>query len=313
MTRNALLAGVLLVIVLATLTAGGLWGYSYSRRIDGRSATAWLALAERAGRQVSYHAEGSVVTRGIRARFTLDQGHDGCYTIVTRDADGRQSTIGYDGHQLWYASGDNRQSITTASPSAASSPLLPSRSRRILGTTILAARPAVRLAIASGPHEKVLDIDRQTGVVLGMTSLERHHPVSDMRVQRIDYRAVPVTKCTRCAATSYETKLDNINRLLGEQALQPAWLPDGVVAAGCLVGKCPMCGHNMAILRYSDGLTAMTLFEMPLSCGCSMGEGCYQAEDAHEIILHHAYARMNVTLVGNLDQRSAEKVLNHLR
>ena len=231
-------------------------------------------------------------------------------TMVTRAANGGQSIVGYDGHQFfWYTSGDNQHA----------SPPLPPRRRHPRHTGDLLARPCslpgprMRLVVAGGQVEKVLALDRRTGVVLGMTTWQQHRKISEMQVQHIDYHAVAVTPCdARCAATSREAGLDEISRRVGEKLLLPAWLPAGLVPAGQLVGPCPLCGHPMAV-RYSDGLTTITLFEMPWNCGCCMGQGCFQSAGAHDLVLHYTGTRMAVTLVGNLDRQYAERVLKHLQ
>lgn len=308
--NRRLLTSMAVVLGLALLIGAGVYGYRLLRRVDGRTAAGWLAFAERASRTVAYHAEGVVLTNGTRARYTLEQSTGGCFTMTTRDAGGRRSTFGYDGGKLWYATGTKSASINSSSSGS-----VPATTRgRILGTAVVASRPAVRLAVASGPVEKVLTLDRRTGVVLGMTTSIHHRVLSKTQVDSIDYRDVPVTKCAVCCPpTTHTASLPEITRALGAPVVQPGWLPPGFALSSTLLGKCDMCKHDMATLRYTDGISAITIFEMPASCGCSMGEGCYQAPAGSAIVENKVVGKMSVTIVGSVEEGTLKRILVGLR
>ena len=308
MTRWKIGMSVGLAALLLAISIGG---YGYIRRVDGRTPARWLAFADAASRRVSYHAEGHDRTQGVPSRFLLDQGTNGRYVMTTEDARGRQSALGYDGSQLWYATGTKAEKIAVTQTL---SPSLPGRAR-ILGTAMLAGRPVVRLSVSSGSLRKTLSIDRKTGIVLAMTTAASGKERSSMVIDRIAYHAVDVQCCGQaCLPLARHVDSATLAAGLGGHLLLPRWLPAGMVLTDMLLGPCPTCGQPMGTLRYSDGLNAITLFEM-IDCAhmCDMGAGCRQAGNEGAVVANTTIGGCSVTAVGSVEAHSLDKVLASMR
>ena len=298
-------------ITLLLLVGVSLWGYGYVRRVDGRSPAQWLAYADQASQQIAYHAEGQSITNGTCARFMLDQGTDGHYVLTTRDAQGRLCSLGYDGSHVWYSTGAKQEKITV---SRAQDTPVPERAR-ILGTATLAGRPVVRLSVTNGRLQKTMAIDRETGIVLAMATSVRRHLQSEMRVDRVEYRPVAVQPCTmECATRAKAVDRATLAAQLGGKIVEPHWLPDGFMLTDTLLEPCGECGQPMGVLRYSDGMSAITLFEMSRhAMMCDMGEGCRQTGSAHALVANTNVGAIAVTVVGTVDATTLQKIMDHLR
>lgn len=308
MMKRRMWIGIGLGITLL-LIGVGMWGYGYVRRVDGRSPAQWLAYADQASKRISYHAEGKSMTDGKRARFVLDQGTDGRYTMTTRDAQGRSCSLGYDGNQVWYSTGAKKEKIAVSRTPEAPTP----ERARILGTTTIAGRPVVRLAVSSGPARKTLAIDRETGVVLAMTTQVQRHIQSEMMVERVIFRPIDVKPCCMdCHASAKAVDRATLAARLGGKIIEPQWFPKGFVLTDMLLGPCS-CGQPMGVLRYSDGIRAITLFEMSRHAMCDMGEGCRQTVDDHALVTNTTVGAYAVTVVGTVDAPTLQKVIAHLR
>jgi len=287
----------------------GFWGFGYIRRVDGRNAAAWLSFAAQASRSMSYHAVGSTRSGGRQAQFTLDQANDGRYTIQTVGADGKASTLGFDGKRLWCRTCDGQSSIATSDPQQ-----LPAGARgRIIGTGEVAGRPVVRLMVNSGAAQKEIAIDRQTGVTLAMDTRFHRQSVSTMRVVSIAYQPVMVEGCAFKSTSSAQPATDPmIVKALG-LLLRPQWLPRGMAATGAYLGPCSCCGKPMASLHYSDGVTSLTLFEMSAKMTCMAGGGCQVTPTGNMLMDSRITRDIAVTAVGNVDVRTLKRVLESLQ
>lgn len=299
------------VILLALLVGTGSWGYGLLRQVDGRSPAQWLAYAAQASQQVAYHAEGHSITNGKTTHFNLTQGTDGRYLMTTRDSQGRSCSLGYDGNQLWYSSGNKQEKLAVAQYAGAPMP----KQARILGTATIAGRPVVQLAVSNGSQRKILAIDRKTGVVLAVTTRGQRHIESEMRIDRVEYRPVVVPACAMPCATLAKT-VDRVTlaKKLGGRVLEPHWMPKGYALTEMLLEPCNECGQPMGVLRYSDGISALTLFEMSQhEKMCGMGEGCCQTREEHTLVASKTIGNYAVTAVGSVDVNTLRKVLDHLR
>lgn len=298
--------------ILVLLLAGvGLWGYGYVRHVDGRSPAQWVVYADQASQRVAYHAEGHSTSNGTRAGFILNQGIDGHYRMTTCDAQGRRCTLGYDGSQVWYASGTRQEKIAVSQ-----TPKTPVPERvRILGTATMAGRPVVQLAVTSGRLQKTLAIDRNTGIVLAMTTSVSRRLQSEMRVDYVEYRAVVVQPCAMdCATRAKAVDRATLAARLGGRIIEPHWLPKGYLLTEMLLEPCGKCGQPMGVLRYSDGVSAITLFEMSRhAMMCDMGGGCRQVGDTHALVANANVGDDVVTVVGSVDAPTLRKILDHLQ
>lgn len=303
----SIIVGTLFLLLVATC----IWGYGYIRRVDSRSPAQWLAFADQASRTVAYHAEGSSLSNGMRATFILDQDSGGRYAMTTRDTRGRLCSLGYDGDQLWYSAGNKQEKMAV---SAATDKPLPEHAK-IIGLATIAGRKAVRLFLISGHLEKRLAIDRKTGVVLSMTTRVRRQPVSEMKIKQISYRAVIVPICNMaCCTQARSVDRPTLERALGSKVLEPRWLPAGYVLTDMLLESCAECGNPMGVLRYSDGIGDVTLFEMSQRDKlCSMGEACRPAATDEMLVVSKTSGAFSITAVADLDAHTLQRVLNSIK
>lgn len=299
-----------IMLVLAALFALGVWVLWAPRRVDGHTAAQWLTMVEAASRSASYQAVGTSTTGGHSARFVLAQGRAGCYTLRTTDAAGQCCTLGYDGQCLWYANDQHAAQVVAGQPAATR----PTRAAsRILGTGRRAGRPVVLLSVQSGMTRKVMAVDRQTGVILAMTTEMARRSVSEMRVDAICYQPVTVPRCAVSSAEAMEVATPARARaVLGRDALRPCWLPAGMAVVGSYLAPCCCNPHGMIIVRYSDGVSTLTLFQTK-GCQCAMGTGCLQAPTEHALVESRTFGDIRVTAVGSLDAGTLQKVMASLR
>lgn len=299
--------GIGLLLALAA-TAFVIWEAEGTRRIDGRTAHGWLLLAEHARQSVPYQAEGRTVAQGTTARFELQQGKQGRYAMQVTDAKGKHCTLGFDGAQVWYATGAR----TVSAPGNDTAHLPESADVHLLGTDTIAARPAVRLSLRSGDVRKELALDRKTGVVLAMASYDGKREISRMQLDNIIYRAVEVPSRPADAADVRPATLRQMRERIGHAPLQPTWLPEAFTARGMYVDSCSCCQTAMAVLHYSDSLRAVTLFEFVGDHACAMSEGCRMAPRSGELVESRRVGKFTVIAVGNIDRRTLDRLLDSL-
>lgn len=307
--------GVLTVVVLLCVVAVGLllwWSLAW-RRVDGRSASQWFDVIQQAGRTVSYHAEGTVApltTAGSPHRFVLDQGTGGRYSMrVLRPGSDAHCALGFDGRHVWYDTGGQR----TAGDTTGATGTKP-RAMRLLGVATVAQRPAVGLLVHSGAVRKEIWIDRKTGVVLAMKTRFRRNVISDMRVTAIDYRAVTPAACSIPSPNAmHAVSVAEATGLLGRAPLQAQWVPRGFRAQGLLRGHCGCCKSDMVVVRYVNGISAVTLFEMAGHMQCAMGQGCAMAPSGSALVATRQVGGLSVTAVGMVDSHVLRRILDSVR
>jgi len=306
---KARLTLLMLIIAVAFALAAAGWHWSENRRVDGLSGREWLAKTERAAQTVSYHAEGHTTAEGKQAKFTVDQGTGGRYCMTIVDAGGRDCSIGYDGKRTWYAAEDKQES---AVPGTKQPPAV--LHGRVTGTSTVAGRPAVLLSVRSGSLKKLIAVDRKTGVVLSMRTLFGDKPVSEMALEKIEYRAVAPVKQARDAQPVLQAATtQQLSKLLGHAVLQPNKAPRGMKLEGTYRDRCPCCGADMAVLRYTDGLATLTLFEMRSDMMCAMDGGCHMAPGNNALVESRTIGDITVAAVGTLSAKELDRVLDSLK
>lgn len=303
--------GISIGIVILLLVVAGMWGYGYIRRVDSRTPAQWLAYADHANQSVAYHARGYSVTNKVHATFSLDQSTDGRYNMTTRDTKGHVCSLGYDGSHVWYTAGTTQEKMTVA---ASKETPVPDHAK-IVGLGIIAGRKVVRLAVTNRQIEKSLAIDRSTGVVLSMSTRVQGKPVSAMVIEQIAYRPVAISSCSMaCCARAQSINRTALEKQLGGKVAEPQWLPTGYVLTDMLLEPCGECKMPMGVLRYSDGIGAVTLFEMSQhDMMCSMGAQCHPAATNHTLVDSKTIGTLSVTAVGTMDARTLQQIMKSLR
>ena len=303
-------AKVGIIVVLLGVLAVFLWQQTHWRQVDGRSAADWLTFARQAAYTVAYHAEGRTVSARKSVYFTLDQGNHGGYLLHLIGPGDHQCMLGNDGRKVWYQAGHAADAIVPATATNTPARL----ASRILGVSVVAEQSAVALAVHDGQTDKLIRLDRRTGVMLGMTTWFRHQVVSDMTVDTIAYHPVQVAACPAAMSTvMHPVAADRLAAILGAPPLRPRRLPPGFTLAGTFADICPCCGGKMAVLRYSDGLNTLTLFEMHGHTACACGPGCHITPGNNALVESRRLRDYTITAVANLDIRTLRRVLGSLK
>lgn len=307
---------VAIIIVGAVALAAFAWQRLEFRRVDGRDGRAWLTYVEQAANQVSYSAQGYTIVADKKSIFQLQQGTGGAYSMRVTDPKGRQCCVGNDGKSAWYATGAKVESTPVCNCASTPTP-----HGRVTGTTMVAGRPAVQLSVSSGPLRKVIAVDRKTGVILSMITyfgdrgaFSDPKKISEMAIDRIDYRAVtPQTHPVKSQVTLRPASLETLAKLLGRQPMLPRWLPDGFARnASTFQDHCPCCNSDMAVLRYTDGLATLTVFEMSHMM-CAMSSGCHMAPTEGALVDTRNIGDITIVAVGNLSAGDLHRVIMNLR
>jgi hypothetical protein len=298
----------LMLIVAVALAAAG-WQWTQNRRVDGRSGSEWLTRVEHAAQTVPYHAEGRTTVEGKEARFTIDQGTGGRYCMRIVDEKGRGCSLGFDGERTWYSAEEKVESMETG-VSRTEIPL----HGRVTGTAIIAGRPAVLLVVRSSSLKKLIAVDREKDVILSIRTTFRDKKVSEMVLEKIEYRAAgPEEQTPDATAVLRASTTPQLTKLLGRPMLRPGWLPQGFKLEGTYQDRCPCCDTEMAVLRYTDGLATLTLFEMRGNMMCAMEGGCHLAPGENALVESRNIGDLTVAAVGTLTAKELDRILDSLK
>ena len=306
---KARLTFLMLLIAVAVAIAAVGWHWTENRRVDRLSGREWLAKTERAAQTVSYHAEGRTTVEGKQATFTVDQDTGGRYSMQIIDANGHHCSMGYDGKRAWYSAEDKHEATVPGARQPATA-----LDGRVTGTSTVAGRPAVLLSVRSRSVKKLVAVDRDTGVILSMRTLFGDKRVSEMAIEKIEYRAVEPVKAAQNAEPVLRAATpQQLAKLLGRPVLQPHYVPHGMKLKGTYQDRCPCCGTDMAVLRYTDGLATLTLFEMRSKMMCAMEGGCHMAPGANALFESRIIGDLTVAAVGTVSAKELDRVLDRLK
>lgn len=304
-------------IVLALAVVSGFQIWRAARTVDGRNAAQWLEFANAASQSVTFLAEGRTTANGNEMTFTLEQGGQGRYSMVVSGTGRRECSLGMNGDQVWYRTG---KQLARAIPPG--QPAAPLRVReRISGVESAAGRRAVHLQAESGMMLRELAIDRQTGVVLAMSTSFQGRQLNRMVVDRISFQPAsappcPVLSGTRCVGRDAPDIRDalpgEIERLLKRPALIPRQLPNGYALRRTFLQWCEGCLKDMAVLRYTNGSQSLTLFEMPGAVTYAKQKGCPMAPDNADHVASRQLGDATVVAVGNVEPTVLADALNSL-
>jgi|GEM_PF-1665745 len=305
--KNRLFLPLFFIVAAALAVAG--WQWMQNRRVDGRNGSEWLGMVDKAAQTVSYHAEGKSTVDGKTASFTIDQGTGGRYCMRLVDGEGRGCSLGYDGERAWYAAEEKAETVNPGDRQAAIA-----SHGRVTGVTTIAGRPAVLLSVSSGTLRKQIGVDRNRGVILSMRTFFRSKQVSEMRIEKIEYlRTRPAEPAADSASILRAATPPQLEKLLGRPILRPTILPKGFRFEGSYRDHCPCCGTEMAVLRYTDGLATLTLFEMNHGMMCAMEGGCHMAPGENALVESRTIGNLTIAAVGTLTAKELDRILDSLK
>jgi negative regulator of sigma E activity len=69
----------------------------------------------------------------------------------------------------------------------------------------------------------------------------------------------------------------------------------------------------MAALRYSDGVSMLTLFEMSAKDSCMTEGGCGMAATGQDLVMSRVVGNVTVTAVGNVDSATLKRFIGSLQ
>jgi hypothetical protein len=299
---------LLLVFLLASLAVlyWTIWKLKL-RTVDGRTAMQWITYANEASKSVTYIATGTTTLNGKTAKFELNQGKNGQYQMDVTGDNGKQCKMGCDGKKAWYSIG-NKYSAVDMMPAQAISGM----NALIINKTTIAERPGIIIVVKNNNLSKRITIDREYGVILSMITT-RDKEISKMEMTKINFKDVKLGNNKDMPTVVRSASADEIHNLLGRNALHPGWLPNGMKLRGEYLDWCDCCQRNMAVTSYSDGISAVTLFQMSGTHHCAMESGCHMAPSNQALIETRIIGKTTIVAVTDIDKKSFTKMLDSLR
>ena len=212
---------------------------------------------------------------------------------------------------LWVETKNKRTRIE----SAAMTTLPAGLPARMIGTAAIANRPAVCLLVTRDEMAKEVAIDRKTGVILRMITRQGKDEVSRMVVEEIAYGPVTLKNGDARAVSTIKsaTPQKDISVPARQTEVRPRWLPAGMAPRSADRTWCDCCRIEMVVVRYSDGLRSLSLFEMGGAHHCAMNEGCAMAPAAGALVESRQVGTITVVAVGDLSARQFARMMDSLR
>jgi len=171
--------------------------------------------------------------------------------------------------------------------------LLENHNVSLEGKTRVAGREAYRLVVrpkSSRQVRKRMWMDTRTFVILRHEDYDSHGRLqSSTRFNRILFAKSfpdklfqpptgPSIKVAKRAFDSVES-LDRLAKEVGFAVRVPGYVPAGYKLDGYRIHDCPCdCPHRSAYIRYSDGLSSISIFESKAGSGCQSKAGCGTSE-----------------------------------
>ncbi|MEI6520493.1 MAG: hypothetical protein WCO98_10735 [bacterium] len=302
---------LLLVFLLASFTVlyWTIWKLKL-RTVDGRTAAQWIGYANEASKTVTYTATGTTTLNGKTAKFELNQSKNGKYQMDVTGDNGKQCKMGCDGKKAWFIIGD-KHSVVDMMPAQDISGM----NALIINNTTIAERPGIIVLVKNNNISKRITIDREYGVILSMITT-RGKEISKMEITKINYKDVRLGNNKNMPTVVRSATADEIHHLLGRDALHPGWLPNGMKLRGEHLDWCDCCHsnqRNMVVTSYSDGISAVTLFQMSGTHHCAMASGCHMAPSNQALIETRMIGKTTIVAVTDIDKKSFTKMLDSLR
>jgi hypothetical protein len=173
---------------------------------------------------------------------------------------------------------------------------------------------------------KRLWIDAETFVILGQVDYDSHgRAESSTRFTSIRFAKDYPEGLFRVPADTNAVvdrpapgeimPLDRLCKQVGFPVREPSYIPAGYKLDACRLYCCP---HKSAYLRYTDGLSSISVFESRIGTGCGdrscepMGPCRVKRADRGEIVSIED-SGISFVVVGDLNSRELKKVAESLR
>ncbi len=279
------------------------------RTVDGRTASQWLAFANSASKTVTYTATGTTTQNGKSAKFELNQGKEGQYQMNVTGDNGKKCQMGCDGKKSWYNVGDKYNSVDMVANNDISGV-----NAQIIKTVNFAGRPGIEIIAHANCNvfTKKLVIDRENGVILSMVTT-RGKEISRMDITNINFKDVKLGNNRNIPTVVRAVSGDEVRKLLGRDSLSLGWLPKGMKLRGEYLDWCNCCQRNMVVTSYTDGLSAVTLFQMTGTHHCAMASGCHMAPSKQALVETRMVGKTTIVAVSDIDKNDFAKMLDSLK
>lgn len=202
----------------------------------------------------------------------------------------------------------------------------------LLGTQKVAGRPAdiinLQPKIAGNPKVK-LWIDRSTGLILRSERyLHSGKLATRSTFESIDFTPnIPNSifvlpkqwkkinvQCENCPVS-----VENVRKTVGFTPVLPSYVPKGYVLEGYFLRQMG-CGNHVAVVKYTNGLNSITIFQRTCGMGKGMQRGrgqkgygmnrCITKSEPFGNIAQTRIKDINITVSGDISKTQIEKIAN---
>lgn len=203
--------------------------------------------------------------------------------------------------------------------------LLENYTSEVVGRTRVAERPAVLVLLrkAGSERTKRLTIDSATYVILATQDSLEGRLLRSSQYRRIEYlsQAPSVSEfrppealikryaTARVGDSSSRFSPEQLSSVLGWRIRLPEWLPPGFTLEGVYQAPCSCPErHQAARLEFSDGLSAVTLFQ----CGsrCESGTNCFGPALKNRMAVGRMAGGLSLLAVGDLPEETLQQILD---
>ena len=169
----------------------------------------------------------------------------------------------------------------------------------------------------SGRLQKRLHVDKKTFVVLQTEDFGGGRLISESKFDSIKYveskpslfQRPSGMMCTQGAGTAMP--IGELSKAVGFQVRQPKYIPAGYKVDGYRLYDCPCgCGHKSAYIRYTNGMSSISIFETRKDSGCKM-EGSCKAFGSCEMMTTSADGKSFI-IIADLSSKELNKIADSL-
>lgn len=169
----------------------------------------------------------------------------------------------------------------------------------------------------SGQLRKRLAVDKKTFVVLRSEDFSGGKLRSESRFASIKYVDSPSSMfrkpsgmmCTQGAGAAMP--IGELSKAVGFEVKPPMYVPSGYKIDGYRLYDCPCgCGHKSAYIRYTNGLSSISVFETKKDSGCKK-EGSCKAYGSCEMAMVSTDGKSFI-VIGDLSPKELSEVANSI-
>jgi len=169
----------------------------------------------------------------------------------------------------------------------------------------------------SGRVQKRLQVNRKAFIILQSEDFSDGKLKAQSKFDTLKYVENPASlfekpsgmMCTQ--GTGKTMSVGELSKAVGFLVKQPKYVPAGFKMEGYRLYQCPCgCGHKSAYLRYTNGMSSISVFETKKDSGCSMKGSC-KAFGSCQMTTTSADGKSFI-VIGDLDPKELSKIADSL-